>query len=80
MTADDLARIYGEADPTLTYTIGGMGLALGDTFTGGLSRDAGENVGSYAINQGTLALSANYTLSYVGGTFTRSEGRRAGKA
>ncbi|HEY6965736.1 MAG TPA: MBG domain-containing protein, partial [Erythrobacter sp.] len=27
-------------------------------------------VGSYAIRQGTLAASANYTVTYVGGTFT----------
>ncbi|WP_163117398.1 sigma 54-interacting transcriptional regulator, partial [Acinetobacter baumannii] len=32
-------------------------------FTGALARMAGEQVGSYAIGQGTLALSANYLLT-----------------
>ena len=38
----------------------------GDAFTGELTRDAGQNVGTYAIHQGTLALSTNYNLSFVG--------------
>src|SRR5207245_11342287 len=33
--------------------------------TGALSRVAGENVGNHAIQQGTLAASTNYGLSYV---------------
>ncbi|WP_460390188.1 T9SS type A sorting domain-containing protein, partial [Algoriphagus aestuariicola] len=33
-----------------------------------LGRDAGEDVGNYAITQGTLALSANYDLSFVEGS------------
>jgi hypothetical protein len=37
----------------------------GDTFTGSLARDAGDNVGDYAITQGTLALSGNYALTFV---------------
>jgi len=45
-------------------------LVTGDTFSGALSRAAGENVGTYAIGQGTLALSTNYTLTYVGADFT----------
>lgn len=35
-----------------------------DAFTGKLSRKAGEKVGKYDILQGTLALSANYTITY----------------
>src|SRR5262249_38229733 len=42
----------------------------GDTFSGGLTRQAGENVSTYAIQQGTLALSGNYTLTYVGANLT----------
>jgi len=45
-------------------------LAAGDSFTGALTRVAGEAVSSYAILQGTLALNSNYTLSYVGATLT----------
>jgi hypothetical protein len=33
-------------------------------------RDAGERVGTFAIRQGTLAASANYPVTYVGGTLT----------
>src|SRR5439155_347206 len=59
-------KIYGAGDPTLTY---GFTPALvgTDTFSGGLARDAGVNVGLYNITQGTLALSTNYTLVFTGG-------------
>ena len=33
-------------------------LVSGDNFTGSLTRVAGENVGHYLINQGSLALSS----------------------
>ncbi|WP_414647088.1 MBG domain-containing protein, partial [Empedobacter sp. UBA7248] len=35
-----------------------------DKLTGALTRDAGENVGNYTINQGTLAASTNYDFTY----------------
>ena len=38
--------------------------------TGALARAAGENVGSYAIGQGTLAANANYTIAFTPGTLT----------
>ena len=37
---------------------------------GALARDAGEAPGQYAIGQGTLDASANYTLTFVGSTLT----------
>src|SRR5439155_96264 len=70
VTADAMSKTYGDADPTLTYQITSGSLAFIDAFTGALSRAAGENVGSYAIQQGTLALSTNYTLAYVGANLT----------
>ena len=70
VTANDATKTYGAADPTLTYRITVGSLAFSDAFTGALTRDPGENVGAYAITQGTLALSSNYTLSYVPGTLT----------
>ena len=75
VTANPASKIYGAPDPALTSGIGGMGLASGDTtasaLTGGLSRAAGENAGGYAIGQGTLATTANYSLaSYTPATFT----------
>ena len=42
----------------------------GDSFTGALTRVAGENVGSYAIEQGTLALNGNYDLSFIPANFS----------
>ncbi|MES2276520.1 MAG: MBG domain-containing protein [Bacteroidota bacterium] len=65
VTAVAKTKVYGSIDPQLTYNITTGALANGDTFTGGISRDAGEHVGTYAIKQGTLALSSNYALSYI---------------
>src|SRR5256712_6030198 len=41
---------------------------LAGSFTGALARAAGENVGSYAINLGTLSAGTNYSLSLAPGT------------
>ena len=58
------------ADPALTYQITVGTLVAGDAFAGSLTRAAGENMGVYAIEQGTLALSNNYDLTYVGADLT----------
>ena len=63
VTADAKSKKIGSADPELTYTYTGN-LVGNDAFTGKLSRKAGEKVGKYDILQGTLALSANYTITY----------------
>jgi gliding motility-associated-like protein len=65
VTAVDKTKTYGDADPALTYTFL-PGLIASDTFTGSLSRSAGEDVGMYSINKGTLALNGNYNLAYNG--------------
>jgi hypothetical protein len=51
----------------------------GDTLSGGLATTATttSNVGAYAITQGTLAASANYTLSYIGANLTATAARLA---
>ena len=67
VTADAQSKTYGDADPTLTYT---GALNSGDSFTGALTRAAGENVGVYAISQGTLAAGSNYALTFVGANLT----------
>ena len=41
-------------------------LVTGDSFTGSLTRVAGETVGTYAIQVGTLTAGGNYTLTFVG--------------
>ena len=72
--ADAKTKVYGEADPALTYTNGkGVNDNEVPAFTGALARAEGENVGSYAINQGTVALAdngafkaSNYVINYTG--------------
>ncbi|HCF3552573.1 two-partner secretion system adhesin CdrA [Pseudomonas aeruginosa] len=71
--ADAKTKVYGDADPALTYQVSGLknGDSAGSILTGGLNRAAGENVGVYGINQGDLALnSGNYDLSYQGNNLT----------
>src|SRR5690606_40317108 len=43
------------------------------SFSGALSRTGDENVGSYLVEQGTLALSDNYTLDFTGAAFDISK-------
>lgn len=66
ITADAKAKTYGDADPALTHQITSGTLAGGDAFSGSLARAAGDDVGSYAIGQGSVALSPNYALAFVG--------------
>jgi len=61
----DQSKTYGEADPTFLYTFSPELLA-GDSFTGALSRTAGENVGTYAYTLGTLTAGGDYTLTLGG--------------
>ncbi|THU31526.1 T9SS type A sorting domain-containing protein [Niastella caeni] len=70
VTADEKNKTYGDSDPAFTYNITEGSLAFSDAFTGGLTRDPGENVGDYDILQGTLALNTNYNLSYVSADLT----------
>ncbi|MGJ4888358.1 autotransporter-associated beta strand repeat-containing protein [Bradyrhizobium sp. HKCCYLRH3099] len=63
-------KVYGAVDPTLIYGV--SGLVNGDTsavLSGTLSRAAGQNVGSYAIGQGSLAAGSNYSILYAGANF-----------
>ncbi|RPI91399.1 MAG: VCBS repeat-containing protein [Chloroflexi bacterium] len=66
VTADAQSKIFGESDPELTYTSPESGV----TFTGALSREAGENVGVYAVTQGDLSAGSNYTITFVSADFT----------
>ena len=64
VTIDAKTKQYGDADPTFTYTLS-QPLDFPDTPTGSLSRDAGEDVGTYQINKGTLAFPSKYTIVWV---------------
>jgi hypothetical protein len=69
VTADAQSKVVGQPDPELTYHYTGS-LAYSDSFSGSLTRQAGELVGTYAIQQGTLALDDNYLMSYNGAELT----------
>ena len=69
------SKTFNEADPALTYTYSGNASSQTPAFTGALNRAAGEDVGNYAIQIGTLALkdngafkAANYTMVFAGAT------------
>jgi hypothetical protein len=60
VSADSLRKTYGNEDPELTYTS-----TYAAPFNGALTRDAGENVGSYRIRQGTLSAGSNYRITFT---------------
>jgi hypothetical protein len=70
VTAVGQTKTFGDSDPALTYTSSPSTLVAGNSFTGSLTRAAGEGVGDYAISQGTLSVGDNYTLSFVGTNLT----------
>ena len=79
VTATAKSKTYGESNPSLTYTYSGQVSGQTPGFSGALTTSAGttSNVGTYDINQGTLALTngtnftaSNYTLSYTKASLT----------
>ena len=59
------SKVFSSADPVFTYTSSNP-----VTFTGALGRVPGESVGSYAIQQGTLAaVGSNYSIIFVSDSF-----------
>src|SRR5262249_62311602 len=58
---DAFSKVYGSADPALTYRATGFQFSdtVATVLTGALTRAAGENVGSYAVTPGTLAANSN---------------------
>ena len=69
ITAHVDQKQFGDSDPELTYTITSGQLYNSDNLTGKLSRQSGENVGTYQIQKGTLSAGGNYQLTFVGNTF-----------
>ncbi|HJQ56820.1 MAG TPA: MBG domain-containing protein, partial [Vineibacter sp.] len=74
VVADAKTKVYGDADPALTYTAAGFKFSdtAATVLSGGLTRAAGEIVagGPYTISQGTLAANSNYSVSYTGANLT----------
>lgn len=69
VVADNNEKVFGEDDPeefTFTAT---PDLVGADEFSGELTREEGEEVGTYDILQGTLELGPNYDLVFTAGVF-----------
>ncbi|WP_297338279.1 MBG domain-containing protein, partial [Algoriphagus sp.] len=67
-------KVYGEADPTLTYTASNFGNGDDESILSGtLSRQPGEDIGTYAISLGSLDAGDNYTIDYTGADFEITE-------
>ena len=74
VNADAKNKTYGDIDPALTFVSApavGTALANGEViaFNGELNREAGENVGDYAIKQNTLD-NANFDITYTAADLT----------
>ena len=71
VTADANGKTYGDADLELSYVASGFRFADdASIISGAAMRDAGENVGSYAIWQGSLAAGGNYAIYFRPAEFT----------
>ncbi|GHT22550.1 hypothetical protein FACS189430_04500 [Bacteroidia bacterium] len=62
------SKFDGDPDPAYTYdTDGWKGSDGASLLSGALARATGDNVGAYAITQGTLDAGANYTIDFTAG-------------
>ncbi len=75
VTAEAKTKVFGATDPALTYTVPVGALVGSDTLTGALARAAGSNVGTYAINAGTLTDANNprYVITFSAANFSITE-------
>ncbi len=69
--ADDLSKVIGEDDPTLTATV--TGVYGSDTLDYTVVRESGEELGTYAITVAGGSEQGSYVVSYENGTFTIEE-------
>ncbi|MFA5449058.1 MAG: MBG domain-containing protein [Clostridia bacterium] len=73
VSANAMSKTYGNNDPVLIWSITQGTLAFSETILQGmLVRESGQDVGSYAINQGTLNndTNPNYNITYIGEILT----------
>ena len=71
VVAQAKSKKYGDADPELTYTVGGDGLVGTDALSGALAHTSNGHAGTWAVNQGTVAASTDYTISsFTGASYT----------
>ncbi len=69
VAADPQSKTVGEADPALTWQFSDGTLFGDDVLAGGLTREAGETSGVYAILRGSLDAGPNYDLTFTGAEF-----------
>ncbi|TVP50051.1 MAG: hypothetical protein EA341_08285, partial [Mongoliibacter sp.] len=71
VTADlNQGKLYGTAEPVLTFTATGFVNEDDESIISGtLIRVEGEEVGAYAISQGTLSAGNNYSIEFTGDDF-----------
>lgn len=67
ITADAQSKFYGESDPELMYTITLGNLEDGDSLTGNLTRELGEDIGSYQV-MSSLS-NSNYEITFESADF-----------
>ncbi len=72
ITAMDAGKKYGSEDPNLTYSVLSGEIVSGDEVVV-VSRDAGEDVGTYAITLTDGVEANNYQINKTNGTFTISK-------
>ena len=73
VTANNAAKIYGQADPTLTATVSGLqgsdtSSVISPAYT--LTRAAGSDAGPYAITAAGPSAVTNYNITYTPAVFT----------
>ena len=81
VTANSYNKTYGASDPEFTVTV--VGTLGTDKVTYNLSREVGEDVGTYPITASGDAIQGNYNVTYHPGTLTitaatRPEDRQLG--
>ena len=72
-------KVYGTSDPVFTYT-SSESLIAGNSFSGLLTRNSGENVNDYTINQGALTAGSNYAINFVSDNFAITKAALTAKA
>lgn len=68
--AESVDKAYGQKDPVYSYAV--HGLADGEQLQGTLQREPGQNVGVYAITQGSMTEvnNPNYSITFIPGKVT----------
>lgn len=73
VTAGDAAKVAGEADPTFAAEVSGLvNGESADLINYTMTREAGEDAGTYAVVPTGAAIQGNYEVTYVPGTLTIS--------